>query len=464
MSLFSDHALLKLLTLEVFSNRFYKDLDDTILVGDMSDSDTIVCFELPCHAQQSRTWKPNEDPEKDPVILAVHLSRETGSSRSTFRSNSNNGFAHPFVIVLNPEQARNKQLIYDAIVDRLQRWTTNARDLFQWEHEMDADDHVPIQLSNAKTAVTEFKENGDVNVLEPEEEDIVDAKGVILEEGDAMPTGSVKKLGPKLNLFEMTIQSGHDKFGTGSSWSVPQRWERWETRGDGPLVKKGDALYCEWDENLRTYYFGDDIKMELSKWKVQCWGQFIHPEYEEAQAAAKSKQTKGINLYDCLEEFTKEEKLGEDDLWYCPRCKKHQQATKKFDVWTVPDILVVHLKRFSNSRVLRDKIDAFVDFPVEGLDLSHYCEEREVAKRLVASGENIDSLGLSDLDESLLYDLYGVDEHLGGLGGGHYRAYAKHHETGVWYHFDDSYVTQANANDAVVSMGFLLHVTSNKKF
>ena len=37
---------------------------------------------------------------------------------------------------------------------------------------------------------------------------------------------------------------------------------------------------------------------------------------------------------------------------YCPSCKKHQQATKKFDLWKLPKILVIHLKRFSYNRWL----------------------------------------------------------------------------------------------------------------
>lgn len=49
---------------------------------------------------------------------------------------------------------------------------------------------------------------------------------------------------------------------------------------------------------------------------------------------------------------------------YCPNCKKHQQATKKFDLWSLPKILVVHLKRFSYSRYWRDKLDTVVEFPV----------------------------------------------------------------------------------------------------
>ncbi len=60
-----------------------------------------------------------------------------------------------------------------------------------------------------------------------------------------------------------------------------------------------------------------------------------------------------------------QEQLGADDAWYCPACKKHQQATKKFDLWTLPEVLVIHLKRFSYNRYWRDKIDTLIDFPIE---------------------------------------------------------------------------------------------------
>lgn len=53
---------------------------------------------------------------------------------------------------------------------------------------------------------------------------------------------------------------------------------------------------------------------------------------------------------------------------YCPTCKKHQQATKKFDLWSLPRILVVHLKRFSYNRCWRDKLDTVVDFPIRYAD------------------------------------------------------------------------------------------------
>ena len=43
---------------------------------------------------------------------------------------------------------------------------------------------------------------------------------------------------------------------------------------------------------------------------------------------------------------------------------KHQQATKKFDLWSLPEVLVIHLKRFSYNRYWRDKIDTLIEFPV----------------------------------------------------------------------------------------------------
>lgn len=134
-----------------------------------------------------------------------------------------------------------------------------------------------------------------------------------------------------------------------------------------------------------------------------------------------------MDLSACFDEFSRAEQLGEDDAWFCPQCRKHQQATKKLDIWRLPDILIVHLKRFSHSRYRRDKIDNLIDFPVEGLDLS----------QRVFMG-NADG---SNFTGNHVYDLFAVSNHFGGLGGGHYTAFAKNRLDGRWYDFDDSSVT-----------------------
>ncbi|GKB68452.1 ubiquitin carboxyl-terminal hydrolase 9 [Tanacetum coccineum] len=55
--------------------------------------------------------------------------------------------------------------------------------------------------------------------------------------------------------------------------------------------------------------------------------------------------------------FHKDEPLGPDDMWYWPGCKEQRQVTKKLDLWRTPDIIVFHLKRFSYSLFLKNKLD-----------------------------------------------------------------------------------------------------------
>jgi len=446
---------------EVFNNRFYKALDDHVLVSETSDNDILVCYELLCHAQQARSYKRDQD---DPYIVPLYRADAAPSTKLTYGRGSPSYFGYPLIAVIDQQTAKSKDGIYAAVVERLERGTTSTRDLYTWEGAPPSDspiEEVSITLNGISPidSVTEIKPNGEVVMVQeaPEEGDITDEKDMVVEEVQPAPEDvgvEPKKLGPKPDVFTLQLQNNHNPFAPG--FGPSGRYESWAKREqdssdeeDSSLLTEGDTFVCEFDEHMKGYFFSDLPHSEAYLWKKS--EQFTHPEYVEARKSDAAKINRGIALQDCLEEFTKEEKLGEDDLWYCPRCKKHQQATKRFEIWKLPEILVVHLKRFSNSRMLRDKIDAFVDFPIEGLDLEAMVGEREVAKRLEAEGFDIASYGLGDIDEPLVYDLYAVDEHLGGLGGGHYRAYALNHISKKWYHFDDSFVTEATAEQSVVS-------------
>lgn len=148
----------------------------------------------------------------------------------------------------------------------------------------------------------------------------------------------------------------------------------------------------------------------------------------------EERARKPIYLKQCLEKFSEREQLAETDPWYCPKCKDHVSAFKKMDVWSLPDVLILHLKRFSYVQGLysgptREKIEDLVHFPVEGLDM------RDVMR------------GHVDEDAPPLYDLYAVSEHSGGLGGGHYTAVAKNFRDHRWYTFNDSLVSPVNEKD-----------------
>lgn len=85
-------------------------------------------------------------------------------------------------------------------------------------------------------------------------------------------------------------------------------------------------------------------------------------------------------LEECIEEFTKEEVLDGVNKWKCPRCKNFQKASKKIDIWKLPSVLIVHLKRFEFSESKRAKIKTLVDFPMKNMNLSPYISKLQREK------------------------------------------------------------------------------------
>jgi len=137
------------------------------------------------------------------------------------------------------------------------------------------------------------------------------------------------------------------------------------------------------------------------------------------------QSSKSVALSECFDSFALEETLSQDDAWYCSHCKEHKCANKKMDLWKVPDVLILHLKRFKYSKYSRDKLDTLVEFPLEGLDLAPFVVNEDESKNAI-------------------YDLYAVSNHFGGLGGGHYTAFAKNIVDGQWYNLDDSSVSRVD--------------------
>lgn len=147
---------------------------------------------------------------------------------------------------------------------------------------------------------------------------------------------------------------------------------------------------------------------------------FPDPELDARRAKMQARQKNGVTLEECFAETGKREVLSEDNAWYCNRCKEMRLAAKTLEIWTIPDILVVHLKRFGGARGSRDKIDVHVNYPITGLDMSGKVGRKEDGKEYI-------------------YDLFAVDNHYGGLGGGHYTAMAKNFHDGEWYDYNGKF-------------------------
>uniref|UniRef100_A0A670Z0C4 Ubiquitin carboxyl-terminal hydrolase n=1 Tax=Pseudonaja textilis TaxID=8673 RepID=A0A670Z0C4_PSETE len=165
-----------------------------------------------------------------------------------------------------------------------------------------------------------------------------------------------------------------------------------------------------------------------------------NPGYVKHDSMGYTPKKNPVKLQECIELFTTMETLEEENPWYCPTCKKHQLATKKLDLWSLPEILIIHLKRFSYTKFSREKLDTLVEFPIQGLDFSDFIIKPQ-----------------KETDASLYkYDLIAVSNHYGGLRDGHYTTFARNKDTGTWFYFDDSSVSAVSNNQIESKAAYVL--------
>ncbi|CAD8047703.1 unnamed protein product [Paramecium sonneborni] len=161
-----------------------------------------------------------------------------------------------------------------------------------------------------------------------------------------------------------------------------------------------------------------------------------------------------VTLYDCLQYSQIPEQLNPDNTWYCKVCQEHVQAFKSMQIYKAPQILIFTLKRFKTSNIqFKQKLETFVDFPIENLDMTDYLINSNTPKEF--HKENMTNNGEIN-KKQVIYDLYAISNHFGGIGGGHYTAFAKNKFTNKWYDFDDSSVSQISESMVVSKSAYVL--------
>jgi len=249
------------------------------------------------------------------------------------------------------------------------------------------------------------------------------------------------------------------------------------------------------DHSFELEIFFKNVPEHIDLSKLNAYVDF-QKENEKPEEAAKSTN---ITIYDCFELFSVPEQLGEENAWYCNKCKAHQRATKKMEIYKAPPIMMVHLKRFKGggSFLSKGKITEKIDFPTTGLNVGPYVLNHELptdypVERIVPNFETPSTQttdgATSSSEESkepqvfkpkakengnfnhyfvnkiagdnnkgpLYYDLFGVVNHYGNLGFGHYTAYAMNHKTGEWHQFDDSSVSRESPNGVCTPAAYVL--------
>ena len=147
------------------------------------------------------------------------------------------------------------------------------------------------------------------------------------------------------------------------------------------------------------------------------------------------------DMRDCLRSYCAEEMLAGDEVWKCPSCRCEREATKRISITRLPQVLVIHFKRFSASKTeSARKVHTPIDFPLHGLNMEPYMTDTRLEP---ASDGSVDQA----ITPPFQYDAYAVMRHLGQTGnGGHYISLVRDAARGCWRKFDDEKATDFDPN------------------
>ena len=191
-----------------------------------------------------------------------------------------------------------------------------------------------------------------------------------------------------------------------------------------------NVLVVDWCNKVKQNEMSED--MFFMKYKMEALPVEIMDNSTNTNTNNKDQQQPTIvsssgykdkSLQDCFNLFLEKETL--DDQLFCGNCRCHQYFTKNYELDKMPHILIISLKRFKYNNYFRSKLNQFITYPLQDLELN---------------GAN--------------YNLYGVVNHYGSFSGGHYTSIIRNDNK--WFYLDDSRVYEIKQDRVVHSNAYIL--------
>ncbi|KAK4391553.1 Ubiquitin C-terminal hydrolase 22 [Sesamum angolense] len=142
----------------------------------------------------------------------------------------------------------------------------------------------------------------------------------------------------------------------------------------------------------------------------------------EADSRNSGQNPSISTLVGCLDHFTRPERLGSDQKFFCQQCQVRQESLKQMSIRKLPLVSCFHIKRFEHSpiRKMSRKIDRYLQFPFS-LDMAPYLSSSILRSKLDA---------------------------------GHYVTYLR--LSNQWYKCDDAWITQVNDDIVRAAQGYMM--------
>lgn len=185
-----------------------------------------------------------------------------------------------------------------------------------------------------------------------------------------------------------------------------------------------DKLYKEALESWKNFYQNDysyivelfhgQLYSSISCLNTKC--DYKSNVFEPFSTISLSIPNSDCNIEDCFKNYLSIDYI---DNYNCSDCK-NTKCSKQAHFWSLPNYLIVHLKRFDNQN---NKIQSHVEFPIDNLDLTPFISKDKHDKN------------------NYIYSLYAVTYHSGDTSNGHYWSSCRNLD-GNWYNFNDGNITK----------------------
>ncbi|XP_023587656.1 ubiquitin carboxyl-terminal hydrolase 11 isoform X1 [Trichechus manatus latirostris] len=393
----------RMMVADVFSHRFYKiyQLEDSL--NSILDRDDIFIYEVSARAGTGEGIR--ED-----VVLPIYL-RERSPARDF--NNSYYGlmlFGHPLLLSV-PRDRLTWDALYHILLYRLSRYVARPSS----DDEDDGDEKGDTEN---KGNIAKSGQTAGGSLQDPGPEQAGPSSGVVGRnrapaDNSPGPSNWPQRSRRKQLFTLQTVNSN----GTSDRMTFSED-------GHGVSFSSQPYIAIDWEPEMKKRYY-DEVEAEG---------------FVKHECVSYVLKKAPVRLQECIELFTTVETLEKENPWYCPNCKQHQLATKKLDLWMLPEILIIHLKRFSYTKFSREKLDILVEFPIRDLDLSEFIIKPR-----------------SESDPDLYkYDLIAVSNHYGGLRDGHYTTFACNKDSGQWHYFDDNSVSPVTEDEVESKAAYVL--------
>ncbi|CAM8965954.1 unnamed protein product [Rhodiola kirilowii] len=225
-------------------------------------------------------------------------------------------------------------------------------------------------------------------------------------------------------------------------------------------ILRSDVMCSECGFTSTTYDPCVDISLDLEANKKSTTKMTSSKKHNSpnAKAGCKASTPDSVTptLTGCLDRFTRPERLGSSQKFFCQKCQVRQESLKQMSLRKLPLVSCFHIKRFEHSSVrkMSRKIDRYLQFPLS-LDMEPYLSSSIIRTRFgnrmfPVDGDDPETSN----DVSSEFELFAVVTHSGTLDAGHYVTYLRLSDK--WYKCDDAWITQVSENIVRTAQGYMI--------